>query len=132
LPHLLDELFRIAGCDLVLRRAAAAVLGNLALHRTGCVVSPSKSLDLLRSSLQKLFNAEVEAIMKKHVAPFLRPAFDNVCANSSKRDGPDVVASLEQSMASVYCQLLDEVVVRHMVAHVPVCLSRSSEQSLVF
>lgn len=83
----------------------------LAAHRSraGCVVSSAKSLELLRRTVQKLLNAEVDAILRKHITPFLRPAYDNLCTNSSEADGQAAaIASFEQSLASVCYHVLDE------------------------
>ncbi|OWF35610.1 uncharacterized protein LOC110442746 isoform X2 [Mizuhopecten yessoensis] len=70
--------------------------------KSGCIVSPAKSLDLLRQNLQRFINKEIDVIIQQYVEKFFKPGIDNIKENSGS------AAVGEEHIQAVCRQMLEE------------------------
>ncbi|XP_076434565.1 uncharacterized protein LOC143274591 isoform X2 [Babylonia areolata] len=70
--------------------------------KAGVIMSPAKSLDLVRQNIQKKINEEVDQIVRKYMDKFVKPAAENIRLNN----GADAVS--EEHMNTVCRQILEE------------------------
>ncbi|KAK2161897.1 hypothetical protein LSH36_108g07137 [Paralvinella palmiformis] len=77
---------------------------GMAIHRakTGCIMNAARSLDLLRSNLQKFINKEIDDVIQKYINVFFRPGIDNIRENNGH------MAVSDDHIQAVCQQILEE------------------------
>lgn len=97
----------------LLNRSTASSSSNNAISRVKSSVTTSspKALNLLRQSLQKSLNQDLDAVMQKYLEDFFRPAVENI----KKNNGETSVS--EYHLQAVCRQFLDEAKKMYFLGH---------------